>query len=182
MDTGKTETSRPWMAVGQEITALLERIEAKSFFRLVQAFEDDARRWFFSGQGRSGLVAEMAAMRFMHLGRAVHVAGEATAPSIRHGDGLVIVSGSGETSTSVNFARIAKGENADVVLVTHKPESTLAGLADAVLVVPVDKTEQFGGSLFEQVSLILLDAVVVELARGVSDAHRHMHYRHANLQ
>jgi 6-phospho-3-hexuloisomerase len=182
VDTEKTETSRPWMAVGQEITALLERIDAKSFFRLVQAFEDDGRRWFFSGQGRSGLVAEMAAMRFMHLGRAAHVAGEATAPSIRQGDGLVIVSGSGETSTSVNFARIAKGENAEVVLVTHNAESTLADLADAALVVPVDKTEQFGGSLFEQVSLILLDAVVVELARGVADAHRRMHYRHANLQ
>jgi 6-phospho-3-hexuloisomerase len=182
VDTEKTETSRPWMAMGQEIAALLERIDAKSFFRLVQAFEDDGRRWFFSGQGRSGLVAEMAAMRFMHLGRAAHVAGEATAPSIRQGDGLVIVSGSGETSTSVNFARIAKGENAEVVLVTHNAESTLADLADAALVVPVDKTEQFGGSLFEQVSLILLDAVITELARGVPDAYRHMHYRHANLQ
>ena len=182
MDTGQTETSRPWMAVGQEIAALLERIDAKSFFRVVQAFEDDARRWFFSGQGRSGLVAQMTAMRFMHLGRDAHVAGEATAPSIRKGDGLVIVSGSGETAISVNFARIAKDEKAEVVLVTHKPESTLARLADAVLLVPVEKTEQFGGSLFEQVSLILLDAVVLELARGIPDAYRRMHHRHANLQ
>ncbi len=51
----------------------------------------------------------MAAMRFMHMGREAHVVGEATAPSIRAGDGLVIVSGSGETAVSVNFARIAKG-------------------------------------------------------------------------
>jgi 6-phospho-3-hexuloisomerase len=170
------------MAVGQEIADLLERMDPKSFFRVVRAFDDEARRWFFSGQGRSGLLARMAAMRFMHLGRDAHFVGEPTAPSIRKGDGLVIVSGSGETSVSVNFARIAKGESAQVILLTHKPESTLARIADTVLVVPVEKTEQFGGSLFEQVSLIMLDAIVFELARSIPDAYRRMHYRHANLQ
>ncbi len=182
MDTGQTQQSRPWMAVGQEIADLLERIDAQSFSRVVRAFDDEARRWFFSGQGRSGLAAQMAAMRFMHLGRKAHFVGEPTAPSIRAGDGLVLVSGSGETSVSVNFARIAKGEGAEVVLLTHKPESTLARIADAVLVVPVEKTQQFGGSLFEQASLILLDAVVLELARNIPDAHQCMHHRHANLQ
>jgi 6-phospho-3-hexuloisomerase len=108
VDTGQTTQSGPWMAVGQEITDLLERMDPKSFFRVVRAFDDEARRWFFSGQGRSGLVVQMAAMRFMHMGRQAHFVGEPTAPSIRSGDGLVIVSGSGETSVSVNFARIAK--------------------------------------------------------------------------
>lgn len=58
-------------------------------------------------------------MHFMNLGRDVHVVGEPTAPSIRKGDGLVMVSGSGETPVSVSFARIAKGENAEVILLTH---------------------------------------------------------------
>jgi 6-phospho-3-hexuloisomerase len=182
VDTGQTTQSGPWMAVGQEITDLLERMDPKSFFRVVRAFDDEARRWFFSGQGRSGLVVQMAAMRFMHMGRQAHFVGEPTAPSIRSGDGLVIVSGSGETSVSVNFARIAKRESAEVVLLTHKPESTLARIADAVLVVPVEKPQQFGGSLFEQASLILLDAIVLKLAGGVPDAYRRMHDRHANLQ
>jgi 6-phospho-3-hexuloisomerase len=182
VDTGETKKSWPWVAVGQEITDLLERVEPDAFFRLVKAFDDEARRWFFSGQGRSGLAAQMAAMRFMHMGRKAHFVGEATAPSIRAGDGLVIVSGSGETAVSVNFARIAKRESAEVILITHKPESTLAGIADAVLVVPVAKTQQFGGSLFEQASLIILDAIVLELARSIPDAHRRMHHRHANLQ
>ena len=62
---------------------VLTRVEAKPFFRTVQAFGDETRRWFFSGQGRSGLVAQMAAMRFMHVGRNVHFVGEVTAPSIR---------------------------------------------------------------------------------------------------
>jgi len=170
------------MAVGQEIGDVLARIDAEAFNRVVRVFDDATRRWFFSGQGRSGLAAKMWAMRFMHMGRQTHFVGEVTAPSIRNGDGLVVVSGSGETAVSVNFARIAKNEGAVVILLTHKPNSTLAGLADAILVVPVEKTAQFGGSLFEQISLILLDAIVLELSRGVHDAHQRMHRRHANLQ
>ena len=136
VDTGQTQQSRPWMAIGTEIADLLERIDAQSFSRVVRAFDDEARRWFFSGQGRSGLAAQMAAMQFMHMGRQGAFCRQVDGASIRAGDGLVLVSGSGETSVSVNFARIAKGEGAEVVLLTHKPDSTLARIADVVLVAP----------------------------------------------
>ena len=182
MDKAEAAQSRPWMAVGQEIATVLERIDPEAFFRLVVAFDDESRRWFFSGLGRSGLSAQMAAMRFMHIGRTVHFVGEATAPSIRAGDGLVMVSGSGETPVSVGFARIARAERATVVLLTHKPQSTLAGIADITLTVPIANTAQFGGSLFEQSCLLLLDAVVLELTRRIPDAARRMQYRHTNLQ
>ena len=182
MDTEQTGQSRPWLAVGQEITALLNRIDAKTFFRIVQAFDDETRRWFFSGQGRSGLAAQMAAMRLMHVGRNVHFVGEVTAPSIRKGDGLVVISGSGETPVSVNFARIAKAEGAEVIVFTRAAKSTLAALADAVLLVPVETTQQFGGSLFEQSSLILFDAMILKMAQRIPDAHQRMLRRHTNLQ
>ena len=182
MDAEQTDQSRPWLAVGKEIAEVLTRVDAKPFFRIVEAFGDDARRWFFSGQGRSGLVAQMAAMRFMHVGRNVHFVGEVTAPSIRAGEGLVIVSGSGETPVSVNFAKIAKAEGAEVILFTRKPKSALVSLADAMLLVPVERTRQFGGSLFEQSSLILFDAIVLEIARRIPDAHQRMLRRHTNLQ
>ena len=55
MDSRETAQSRPWLAVGQEIDELLARIDADAFAKLVQAFDDPGRRWFFSGQGRSGL-------------------------------------------------------------------------------------------------------------------------------
>ena len=145
-------------------------------------FADERRRWFFSGQARSGLAAQMAAMRFMHIGRIVHVVSEATAPSIRRPDGLVLVSGSGETAVSVHFARIAKAEGAQVILVTRESKSTLAGLADAVMLAPIETTQQFGGSLFEQTSLVLLDSIVLKLASRLPDAHKQMLQQHTNLQ
>jgi 6-phospho-3-hexuloisomerase len=182
MDSPETARSRPWLAVGQEIGDLLGRIDADAFARLVRAFDDPDRRWFFSGQGRSGLAAQMAAMRFMHIGRNVHFVGEVSAPSIREGDGLLIISGSGATPVSVGFARIARAEGATVVTLTHKPDGPLAGIADTVLLVPVESTEQFGGSLFEQACLILLDSVILDMARRLPNAHALMLHRHTNLQ
>ncbi len=182
MDQGPIAQSGAWLAVGHEIAETLARVDACAFQRFVDVFRDESRRWFFSGQGRSGLVAEMAAMRFMHIDRPAHFVGEATAPSIRAGDGLLIVSGSGNTPVSVHFARIAKEEGAQIALITREPGSALAQLANCVLHAPVDTTEQFGGSLFEQTSLILLDAIVLELMQAVPDAHRMMLGRHTNLQ
>jgi 6-phospho-3-hexuloisomerase len=182
MDTRETAEPRPWLAVGQELAGVLDRVDAGAFAELVAAFDNLRQRWFFSGQGRSGLAAQMAAMRFMHLGRNVHFVGEVSAPSIRKGDALLIISGSGETPVSVNFARLAKSEGADVVTLTYKPAGSLAKIADVVMPVPIEATRQFGGSLFEQACLILLDSVVLALAARLPGAHETMLYRHTNFQ
>ena len=182
MDQGPIAQSGAWLAVGREIRETLERVEARVFQRFVEMFRDERRRWFFSGQGRSGLVAEMAAMRFMHMNRSAHFVGEATAPSIRAGDGLLLVSGSGNTPVTIHFAHVAKEEGATIALITREPGSTLAQLANSVLHVPIETTRQFGGSLFEQTSLILLDAIVLELMQALADPHKLMLGRHTNLQ
>jgi 6-phospho-3-hexuloisomerase len=182
MDQGPIAQSGAWLAVGREIAETLERVDARGFQRFVDVFRDERRRWFFSGQGRSGLVAQMAAMRFMHTGRPAHFVGEATAPSVRLGDGLCLVSGSGKTPVTIHFARIAKEEGAQIALITRDPNSALVQLADCVLHAPVETTRQFGGSLFEQTSLILLDAIVLELMQAAPDPHRTMLGRHTNLQ
>jgi 6-phospho-3-hexuloisomerase len=182
MDQGPIAQSGAWLAVGREIAETLERVNAGAFERFVDVFRDERRRWFFSGQGRSGMVAEMSAMRFMHMGRAAHFVGEATAPSIRTGDGLCLVSGSGGTPVTVHFARIAKDDGAEIALITREPNSALAKLAAIVLHVPIEATRQFGGSLFEQTSLVLLDAIVLDLMQAVPDPHRLMLNRHTNLQ
>ena len=78
MDQGPVAPSRPWLAIGREIAGVLERVDPQAFERLVDRFRDPSRRWFFSGQGRSGLAAQMAAMRFMHMGRSAHFVGEPT--------------------------------------------------------------------------------------------------------
>jgi 6-phospho-3-hexuloisomerase len=138
-------------------------------------------RLFFAGQGRSGLVVHMVAMRFMHMHLPAHVVGEATAPSVRAGDTLVLVSGSGHTPTSVGMARVAKDVGASVLLVTHQEVSPLRDLADASIVIPVASSVQFGGTLFEESALILLDSIVFDQIQRRGVDHALMFARHTNF-
>lgn len=182
MDAREAQRQRPWLAVGREVTEVLSRLDADTYWQFARELARGERRWFFTGQGRSGLVAQMASMRFMHLGSEVHVLGEATAPSVRADDGLVLISSSGETQVSVNFARIAMDEGARVLALTQNSASTLAEIADVVLPIPTLDTQQFGGSLFEQACLLILDSVVYQIAADTDGAFATMYRRHTNMQ
>lgn len=173
----------PWGTVESEIEGLLARVGTSSFYKLKQEFQDKSRRWFFSGQGRSGLIAQMVAMRFMQLGIRTHVVGEVTAPSVRAGDGFLLVCGSGETPISVAFATTAKEAGAMLVVISHKPNSKVAQMADLLICIPMERSVQFGGTLFEQCGLIIFDSLAMELASCEGpEAHSQMWLRHTNMQ
>jgi 6-phospho-3-hexuloisomerase len=175
-------TARACLTLRDELSAVLSAVSSDQMAGAVALFGDRGRRWFCTGQGRSGLVAEMVAMRLMHVGFDAHAVGEATAPSIGADDGLVIISGSGETPVTVHLARLTVDFGAHILAVTTRADSTVAGLANAVIEVPTTRSAQFGGSLFEQSALLLLDAIVLELTDGDPEAHAGMQARHANLQ
>jgi 6-phospho-3-hexuloisomerase len=169
------------MAAFIEACALGSELRSEEVQALVEVFGDTSRRWFFEGQGRSGLVAAMVAMRFMHLGRNAHFVGEATAPAVRKGDGLVLISGSGATPTSVSHGEVARHEGATVVTVTYSPDSPAARLADVVVYLPAKPSMQLGGSLFEQGALLVFDGVIASLAEVMGNAAAGLRARHSNL-
>jgi 6-phospho-3-hexuloisomerase len=171
-----------WLVVRDEVCGVLSAVSSEQMSSAAALFTDRGRRWFCSGQGRSGLVARMVAMRLMHIGFDAHAVGDATAPSIGEGDGLVMISGSGETPVTLHLARLARGFGARMLAVTTRADSTLAGLADAVIEVPTAGTSQFGGSLFEQSALLLLDALILDLIAGDPQAYAVMRGRHTNLE
>lgn len=179
--TPPAETS-PRLTPQDELDSALANTDRTEVEALTEQLRRPAGRLFFTGRGRSGLVAQLAAMRFMQLGRTCHVVGDATAPAIGAGDTLLVVSGSGRTPVSVAFAEIARREGAHVFLVTHEDSSPLRELADVAVVVPVIGSVQFGGTLFEQSALILLDSIVLELMRDLDDPSALMERRHSNLQ
>jgi len=171
-----------WLEVRDEVSGVLSAISSNQMSSAAKLFSDRGRRWFCAGQGRSGLVARMAAMRLMHVGFDAHAVGEATAPSIGHDDGLVMISSSGETPVTLHLAGLAREYGAHILAVTTRANSTLADLADAVIEVPTTGTSQFGGTLFEQSALLLLDAVILHLTAGDPQAYALMEARHTNLQ
>ncbi len=165
-----------------ELATVIEAVKVEEFTSFLQLFSDINRRMFFSGQGRSGLIAQMTAMRFMHLGFRSHFVGDATAPSVRNGDAILFISGSGRPSATVRWAQIARREGACVGVITSDQNSELAQLADFALHLRTDHTRQFGGSLFEQSSLITLDSIIMYLTGQSAVAKKTMAHRHTNLQ
>jgi 6-phospho-3-hexuloisomerase len=169
-------------AVLTEIESALGQIDAEQYTSFVAALRNTSGNVFVTGQGRSGLVAQMAAMRLMHLGLPAHAVGEVTAPSIHRGDLLIIVSGSGRTPISEAFARIARDEGASVALITKDDTVPLTRDADTVLQVAGARSRQFAGSLFEQSALLVFDAIVMDITGGSPASYEQMQKRHTNLQ
>jgi 6-phospho-3-hexuloisomerase len=149
-----------------------------------------ARRVFVAGAGRSGLALKMAAMRLMHLGLVVHVAGEVTAPAIGPGDLLVVASGSGTTAGAVQAAQVAIKVGAEVLVLTTAPSSKLGALAQSLIVIPAAtkqdhdgiKSQQYAGALFEQSVLLVMDALFQEMWRQRGESAEQLWKRHANLE
>jgi 6-phospho-3-hexuloisomerase len=149
-----------------------------------------AGRVFVHGAGRSGLALRMTAMRLMHLGLTVHVVGEVTSPAIGEGDVLLTASGSGTTSGIVGAAQSAVDAGARVAAVTTAADSPLAEVATAVVLVPAAEkldrsgsaSAQYAGGLFEQVVVLVGDALFHALWQRSGQSADDMWPRHANLE
>jgi 3-hexulose-6-phosphate synthase/6-phospho-3-hexuloisomerase len=148
---------------------------------------DKAKRIFVSGAGRSGLVCKFFAMRLVHSGYEVSVVGEIVTPSIKKGDLLIIISGSGETEQLIAFAKKAKEVGAKIVLISAKDTSTIGDMSEAVF--QIGKSEQYGkvvgmpmGTVFELSTLSFLEALVSHLIHEKGIAEEVMRSRHANLE
>lgn len=142
-----------------------------------------ARHIFLTGAGRSGLMINAFANRLMHLGCSVSVVGEISSPHSRPGDLMIIGSGSGETRRLVSQAQAARHQQLRLAVITRHSESTLGQLADCKVVVPGgDASRQPMGSLFEQVSLLIYDSVVLALMRLRGETGDSMRLRHADIE
>lgn len=149
-----------------------------------------ADRVFLVGAGRSGLALRMTAMRLMHLGLAVHVVGDVTTPAIRSGDILLTASGSGTTGGVVRAAQSALNAGASVAAITTAASSALAALAGTLVVVPAagkldrsgSASSQYSGSLFEQLVVVIGDALFHALWQRGGISADELWTLHANLE
>lgn len=179
--------------IAKEVADNLSRVDPEATETLLEAIRE-AKRVFFAGRGRSLLMLRGLAMRLMHLGLCVYVTGETVTPAAGPGDLLLIGSGSGETTTLVPLAQQAHKLGMRVALLTIFPDSTLARLADHVVVIPGTSGKrpgndaplslQPGGNLFEQSMLLLCDAAALCVAQrmGLALNDDTIMSRHANLE
>lgn len=160
------------------ITAILEENRL-----LVQSLRDeaaqefirrilDAGSIFFSAQGRAGFILRCFCMRLMHLGFTVYFCGETITPAITRDDLLIVLSGSGETPSTLESVKSAKKYHAKTYGILGNMESRIASIVDTSIHLPgttklCRKGEphslQMAGSLFEQSAFLFLEAIVLEI-------------------
>lgn len=148
-----------------------------------------AKRIFVYGTGRSGLMLKTFAMRLMQMGYISYVVGETITPSIECGDLLIVASASGETDSVCRAAKKAKSQQIDIVTITATPKSTLFSIQEPLIFIKSSTkfntssvTVQPLGSLFEQVLLIVFDAIILKISRAKENMNNDMAKRHASIE
>jgi 6-phospho-3-hexuloisomerase len=142
-----------------------------------------AHRVFFTGVGRSGLVARALAIRLMHTGLQAFAVGEAATPAIAAGDLLVAVSAAGSMAVAEQAAR-GRRLGSRILAMTAVASGSLVDAADTVLLIPARSgvpTAQHAGSLFEQGCLVVGDALCAAVCLRLGVPESDLAARHANL-
>lgn len=153
-----------------------------------------SRRIFVAGAGRSGFAARGFANRLMQLGMETYLVGETVTPAINSEDLLIICSGSGRTSSLLSDAKKTTEIGAALATLTIFPLAPIGQLANAVIEIPggtpkkdravqdVVKSFQPMGTLFEQLSWLVFDSIILELMKLTENTEDKMFSRHANLE
>jgi 6-phospho-3-hexuloisomerase len=132
----------------------------------------DAGCIFFSAQGRAGFILRCFCMRLMHLGFTVYFCGETITPAITSDDLLIVLSGSGETPSTLESVKSAKKYHAKTYGILGNMESRIASIVDTSIHLPgttklcrrgEPQSLQMAGSLFEQSAFLFLEAIVLEI-------------------
>ncbi|GAA4195742.1 MurR/RpiR family transcriptional regulator [Streptosporangium oxazolinicum] len=130
-----------------------------------------ARKVDVYGVGASGLVAADMAQKLMRIGLPGHAYTDAhlaltSAALVRDDDVAVAVSCTGETPDVLAPVRVARRAGATTVAITNNPRSSLAGLADHVLVSAGRETAFRPGALASRISqLLIVDCIFVGIAQ-----------------
>jgi len=160
----------------------------------------NASRVFLMGAGRSGLAARAFAMRLVQLGLTAYVIGESVTPGMKDDDILIAVSGSGQTSSIISAAEVAKGIGSKVLAVTSYPDSLLGELADLTVEIKgrtkidIEKdhlrhqiegrhsTLTPLGTLFEDSVMVFFDGIIAGLMTSLKVEEQDLKGRHATIE
>ncbi len=169
--------------IGERVTEALGKLDPRRVGRAVEILLA-ASQVFVYGAGRSGIIGRAFAMRLVQAGLRAYVIGESVTPIVTRQDAVFILSGQGESFSSIQTASIVRREGAALIVVTSRPGSKLAHTASLLL--PVEFGEdpdrlRFAplGTLFESASLRLTDGLIAELIRARGETEESMRRRHA---
>jgi len=188
------ETAKEINKMIKDILDNLDEDQVEKFMKMIGR----SKNIFLAGAGRSGLISKAFAMRLMHLGFNVYVVGETITPSVKKGDLVIAISGSGKTSSTLTVVETAKKLGITVATITSFPNSPIGKKSDVVVLikgrVEGGKEDYISGQLtgahepltplgglFELSTMIFLDAIITRLMKIFKEDESDLEKRHANL-
>lgn len=173
--------------VANEVSDICQKVDSREMEKLAGEI-DSAENIFIYGNGRSGLAGKMVAMRLMHSGYSVYVAGETTTPAFKEKDLLIILSGSGKGHSVDHMLEKVQSIGGRTALVTAADSVETKQQFNAVLFINAStkhneiKTIQPLGNQFDQSVHLILDGLVVYLNKVNQNSNDALKAKHFNLE
>ena len=179
--------------ITEELNRYAGMVTEESVREMAEAVKS-AKRIFLAGAGRSGLAARGFTNRLLHMGFDVHFVGEISCPPIGEGDLIILGSGSGTTQSLVVMGEKAKRVEAKIATVTMFPTHMIGEMSDVIVTVPgstpkkaegeknLAESVQPMGNLFEQMSWLVYDSIIMALMEDLGQTAEEMMARHTNLE
>lgn len=177
-------------AILDENRNLLARVSMEEVDHLIEVI-DKAGRIFCAAQGRSGYILRCFCMRLMQFGYQAFFVGETITPRISKKDMLIVLSGTGQTTLTQEWVRVARERGATTFGVIGVEDSPIGRAIDYCLSLPAGSRLAFSkefysiqppGSLFEQAAFVFLETIVLSLYQRQGGDPQALLERHANLE
>jgi len=157
---------------------------------LIVEVNSNDRRIFVYGAGRSGFIGRCFAQRLMHLSIKSCFVSDAVTYRYSKEDLLILISGSGETTSPKAIAEEAKEIGGKIALFTGNLNSTIAILSDLVIKVEGKSKEKATSqnslapftSLFDISTLSILDSIGASLMVLLGITESDIDKRHASIE
>lgn len=179
--------------VAEQIKVNLRQLEQEKVLELIHEIiqiHKSGSRIFIYGAGRSGFIGRCFAQRLMHLGINSCFISDAVTHQYKCGDLLIIISGSGETTSPVAIAHKAREIGGKIALITGNPKSTIGQISDYCITVKgkskdkatAEETLAPYTSLFDISTLSVLDSIGGVLMQLLKITEEDIDNRHASIE
>ena len=174
----------------EKISTLVDKVIILDLINLILDTHKNGNRIFVYGTGRSGFIGRCFAQRLMHLGIKSCFISDAVTPQYTEKDLLIIISGSGVTTSSVAIALKSNKIRGKLALFTANPNSIIGKISNITIEIKgkskdVAISEESLApytSLFDISTLSVLDSICGTLMFQLGITETDIDKRHATLE
>jgi 6-phospho-3-hexuloisomerase len=181
------------LEIAEQVKKNSESIDTNNILKLIElivAIDSNDGRIFIYGAGRSGFIGRCFAQRLMHLGIKSCFVSDTVTYRYSKDDLLILISGSGETTSPLAIAEKANEIGGKIALFTGNPSSAIGNLSDLIIQVEGKSKDQATSlktlapftSLFDISTLAILDSIGASLMGKLNITEADIDKRHASIE